>query len=494
MSWRTTNHRGMKFQGSKLVLLGGVLGLALTSSACRTIGADYARPELALPPAYSQVEGDLSQTAPLPDAWWRLYGDPNLDALIDEAFQNNQDLAVAVARIDEARALLGLAEANRKPRIDASGSAASIERTREALEVPPGFPVDVDRGQFDVAIGASYEFDLWGRYARASEAARADLLATVEGQHAVRLTLAAEIALAYTDLLVADRQLAIANDTAATRRESVGLQQIRLDAGTISELDLAQAQAELAATEAAIPAIERFRRQTENRLGVLLGRFGGTIERRALDGFELPQVPAGLPSELLARRPDVKIAEARLIAANARLGLAKTELFPRLSLTASGGLQSTELAKLFSNPAGIWQLALGILQPLFDAGRNRRGIEAASAREKQALAQYLGSVQSAFADVENALVARASGAVERTALERQVEALARARKLALLRYEAGDSSYLEVLDSERALFRAQLEWLRSRRDELAASIGMFRALGGGWANLPPSTPPVAETQ
>ena len=472
----------------------GVVGHALFSLSCRSVGKQYARPDIALPAAFSSGASSEAQPAPLPDAWWQLYGDPKLDALIEEAYANNQDLALAAARIDESRALLGLADADRKPRVDASGSAAQIERTREALGVPPGFPIDVDRGQFGISVGASYEFDLWGRYARGSEAARADLLATVEGQRVVRLSLAAEIALAYADLLVADRQLEISNDTVATRRESVDLQKLRLDAGTISELDLAQAEAELAATEAAIPAIARFRRQTEDRLAVLLGRIGGTVERGGLDRFNLPEIPAGLPSDLLVRRPDVQVAEARLIAANARLAVAKTNLFPRLSLTASGGLESTELAKLFTSPAGVWQLALSVLQPLFDAGRNRRGIDAASARERQALALYLRSVQSAFADVEDALVARESGAQERGALERQVEALARARRLATIRYEAGDSSYLEVLDSERALFRSQLEWLRSRRDELAASIGMFRALGGGWANLPATSPEAPEAE
>ncbi len=234
-----------------------------------------------------------------------------------------------------------------------------------------------------------------------------------------------------------------------------------------------------------MPALERAVRQTENRLAVLLGRIGGTVEPGgALSGVAPPEVPVGLPSKLLARRPDVLAAEQRLVAANARIGAARAAYFPSIALTGYAGTESLELASLFASGTGIWQAALGLVEPIFNAGRTRRQVEAARARERQALAAYTRTVQGAFAEVEDALVARRTGVAEREALARQVEALTRARRLAGLRYEGGDSSYLEVLDAERSLFRAELDLARARRDELAAAVDLFRALGGGWEPTP----------
>ncbi len=456
------------------VRLAATLAL-LPLAACVTLGPDYQRPEPKLPAAFSQAGGD----AAVPGAWWKLFGDPALDRLEEEALAANQDLAAAAARVEEARALSGLARADRFPEVTGQGGGSRTKFSNDNGQFPPGIPLEFD--SFRVTAGLSYELDFWGRLRRLSEAARAELLATEAGRRNVALGLTAEVATAYFQLVALDHQLEVARDTLGTRGESVRLQGLRFDAGTISELDLAQAQAERAVTEATIPALERLIRQTENRLQVLLGRTGGGVERGAtLDNLVLPAVPAGLPSRLLERRPDVIAAEQRLIAANARIGAARAAYFPSISLTGYAGTESQELADLFASGTGIWQVALGLVQPIFNAGRTRRQVEAATAREEQAVAIYLKAVQSAFAEVEDALVALSTGAAEREALARQVEALARARRLSDLRYEGGDSSYLDVLDADRNLFRAELDLARVRAAELTAAVTLFKALGGGW--------------
>ncbi len=468
------------------------LGLALTTAAvlltgCASLRTKYERPKVALPEAYSQT----GTASAIPDAWWKLFGDPNLDRLVDEALGANQDLAAAAARVEEARALAGFARAEQFPQIDANGGASRTRFSNASGQFPPGVPLEFD--SFRTTVGISYEFDFWGRYRRATEAARAELLATEEGQRNVRLALASEIATAWFDLLSFDAQLAIARDTLGTRGESVRLQSARYDAGTISELELAQAQSEVASTEATVPALHRAIRQTENRLNVLLGRIGGSIDHAgsSLESPTLPEVPVGLPSQLLVRRPDLVAAEQRLIAADARIGIARAAYFPSISLTGYAGSESTALADLFGSGTGIWQAALGVLQPIWNAGRTRRQVEAATAREHQAEAVYQKSIQTAFAEVEDALVARSTGIEEREARARQVEALGRARNLADIRYDAGESSYFEVLDAQRSQFLAQITWTQVRRDELLAAVALFKALGGGWEE-PVTAEPAAE--
>lgn len=454
---------------------------AFVLAGCVAVGPSYERPPVATPESYSTPSGE----GEIPEAWWTLFGQEALDRLVDEALQANQDLAAAAARVEEARALAGAARADRFPRLDANVSASSAKLSASTLGLPPD--VEVQFEDFRAGASLAYEVDFWGRLRRAHEAARAELLASEEGRRNVRLAVAGDVTGAYFDLLALDRQLASARDTLRTRRESVRLQRLRLDAGTISELDLSQAEAELAATEAAVPRLVRARRQTETRLGVLLGRIGGEIERDGdLGAIRPPEVPAGLPSELLSRRPDVVAAEQRLVAANARIGVARAALFPSITLTASAGTESSELSNLFATGTSVWQMAAGLVQPIFHGGKLRRQAEAAEARQRQQLAGYLKTVQTAFAEVENALVARTTGAGERQAVARQVEALARARRLATVRYDAGDASYLDVLDAERNLFRADLELIDAQRAELGAAVALFKALGGGW------TPPAAE--
>ena len=474
----------------------------LPLGGCVSVGPDYRRPETPLPPAYSAAAAGApaGEGAEVPDSWWTLFGDPALDRLVDAALAGNHDLAAAAARVDEARALAGVADAERWPEVTVGTGASRAQLSADANQFPPGFPLATDR--VGVTAAVSYEADFWGRYRRASEAARAELLATEEGRRNVRLAVAAETVEAYLDLLSFERQWAVAGETQETRRESVRLQRLRLDAGTISELDLAQAEAELAATEATLPAVERALRQTEHRLNVLLGRSGGAIERGLpLAALIHPEVPVGLPSELLARRPDVAAAELRLVAANARIGVARAAYFPSIALTGYGGSESSDLAGLFGAGTSVWQAALSLVEPIFNHGRIRRQVAAARARERQAVAAYAKAVETAFAEVEDALVARRTGIAKREALGRQVEALGRARRLAQARYDAGESSYLEVLDAERNLFLAELALVRASRAEILATVALFKAIGGGWeaSGSPPrpadpATLPIAVNQ
>ncbi|HEX9800008.1 MAG TPA: efflux transporter outer membrane subunit [Thermoanaerobaculia bacterium] len=460
-------------------LLAAALALAL--AGCATVGPDYERPELPLPESFSAPAA--AQAAP--DAWWTLFGDGDLDRLVEEALAANQDLAAAAARVEEARALAGVARAERWPRLDAGASASSAKLSAATLGLPEEFEVEYDAYRANASL--SFELDFWGRLARAHEAARAELLASEEGRRNVRLAVVAGVAGAWFDLGAFDRQLALSRSTVESRRESVRLQRLRFEAGTISELDLSQAEAELAAAEAAVPQLERAARQTANRLGVLLGRFGGEAPRGGASGEAgLPAVPVGLPSDLLARRPDLAAAEQALVAANARIGVARAALFPSISLTGSAGSESRELDELLSSGTGVWQVALGLLQPVFHGGKLRRQVAASEARQRQALAAYAKAVQTALAEVEDALVARRTLAAERAALGRRAEALGRARRLATLRYDAGDASYLEVLDAERNLFRAELELVGAERAEATAAIALFRALGGGWKAADPA--------
>lgn len=447
---------------------------ALSLSGC-ALGPRYQQPTLPLPPSYSAP----ASAQPIPEAWWALFDDPVLDRLVAEALVANQDLALAVARVEEARALAGLADAERWPEVSLSVEASRSKQSADAAPLPPGFPLE--RSRFRVAPTLSFELDFWGRLRQLSAAARAELLASEEGRRNVRLAVAADVATAYFDLVAFERQLAVARETLEARREAAHLQQRRFEIGAGSRLDIAQAEAELAATEATVPVLERQVRQTENFLAVLLGRIGGTVERaRGLDGLASPDVPVGLPSELLARRPDILAAEQRLVAANARIGAARAAYFPSILLTGHAGSESSELSSLMSSGTGIWQAAVSLVQPIFNAGKTRRQVQAARARQRQELAVYTRAVQSGFAEVEDALVARRTSFEEREALARQVEHLASASRLARRRYEVGDSSYLEVLDAERNLLRAELDLASARRNELAASVNLFKALGGGW--------------
>jgi len=451
-------------------------------SGCFTLGPDYRRQTIDTPDAWPAP----TSAALVPEEWWRDYRDPALDALIQEALGHNADLRLAIARVDEARASLGVARADQWPGVSANGSASRTRASEDtALSVTPG--TDPIYNNVRATLDASYEIDFWGKYRRATEAARAELLATQFNRDAVRLALIAEVSRGYFNLRALDAQVAITKRTVSSRVASLALQRKRFESGVASELELRQVEAETAAAQALLPALETQLARQETALSVLLGRspraiVGSAPERgAAIEALTVPPaVPAGLPSDLLEHRPDLQQAEQQLIAANARIGQAKAAYFPSISLTGLLGGESTKLIDLFTAPARIWQVSGSAAQTVFDAGRTGSRVKAAKAREQQALAQYQSAIQNAFRDTLDALVAQRKARETLDAEQARVAALQRALDLARLRYQNGVSSQLDVLDAERGLLAAKLNRIEAQRAQLAATADLFKALGGGW--------------
>jgi len=445
--------------------------LFLALGAC-TVGPTYQKPAIAVPEQlYGVTAADASARSIADAQWFDVFDDPSLRALVEEAMRSGYDVRVAMARVEEARARYGIAGAARYPDVD--------------YEVRTGF--GRQGGETGAALaanaGAFWEVDLWGRVRRLNEAARAQYLASEEGSRAVRLSLAAEVASAYFDLRELDAELAIAKETVAAFQNTFELFDKRLQGGTASGLETSRAEALLANAAAQIPLIEREIVATENQLNVLVGRQPQPIARgAALAEQPLPaSVPAGLPSALLLRRPDVRAAEQTLIAANANIGVAEASFYPTLSLTALLGVQSAELAELFGE-GRTWNVQAGLLGPIFNAGRLRNQRRVAVAQFEQALAQYEQSVTRALADASTSLVTVEKLAAAETQRERALRANEEAVRLATLRYDSGFSAYFEVLDAMQQLFSAQNNLARTRRDRLVALVQLYRALGGGWQN------------
>lgn len=454
-----------------------VLVLLPLVSGC-SLAPDPVPPAIAAPEAWRAEAAPGG--APIADGWWRAFGDAELTALVEAALESNRELLAAIARVDEARALARIAGADRLPSVEL-GASSSRSRSSEATgTLPPG--ADATASRHRLAAALAFELDLFGRVRNATEAARRRLLAAESTRDAVELAVASEVASAWFELAALDRQAEVLEATVASRRRAEELIEARFRGGQASRLDYERARAERAAAEAERPRVERARRATENRLALLAGRMPGEAPRgRSIVELAAPAVPAGLPSELLARRPDVAVAESLLAAAAADVGAARAALFPSIRLTGAWGRESAELSDLFSPGAVVWNAAAGLLQPIFRGGRNRAGVAAAEARQRQAVAVYLATAEGAFRDVEDALFGVGTTRARRTALAEQVAALASAYELARLRYEEGESSLLEVLDVERQRLAAELGLAEARRDELAAAVALFRALGGGWS-------------
>ena len=455
--------------------------MATLLAGCVTLGPDYRRQTVDVPDAWPEP----TTTASVPAEWWRGYQDPVLDAMIQEALGHNADLRLAVARVDEARASLGVARADQWPGVSANGSASRNRASEDSALALPG--TDPIYNNVRATLDASYEIDFWGKYRRATEAARAELLGTQFNRDAVRLALIAEVSRGYFNLRSLDAQVAITKRTISTRLASLALQRERFAAGVASELELRQVEAEAAAAQALLPALETQLARQETALSVLLGRspraiIGSAPERgAAIEALTVPPaVPAGLPSDLLEHRPDLRQAEQQLIAANARIGQAKAAYFPSITLTGLLGGESTKLADLFSAPARIWQVSGSAAQTVFDAGRTGSRVKAAKAREQQALAQYQSAIQNAFRDTLDALVAQHKARETLDAEQARVNALESALNHARLRYENGVASQLDVLDAERGLLAAELNRVEAQRAQLAATADLFKALGGGW--------------
>ncbi|MFO1404526.1 MAG: efflux transporter outer membrane subunit [Azonexus sp.] len=450
-----------------------------------SVGPDYLRPSLDLPTAWTKPAGEATAAASLGERWWTLYQDPILDRLMDEALASNADLAMAAARVAEARANAGVAAAARLPSVWAQ---ASRDRNKSSqlgsFPLPSGQPLTQTTHR--ATLEASYEVDLWGRYRRADEAARADLLASEAAQSAVRLSLTADVARQYFALLAATAQEAVARRTAATRGETLELQRRRMDAGLQSEYDLRQSEAEEAYARAQLASLVGERERAETTLALLLGRSprevtAGILERGAPARLPEMVIPSGLPSDLLLRRPDLREAEEALVAANARIGVARAGYFPSVSLTAYAGSESVAFSRLFSGPAGIFSFAAALTQPIWNAGRVGFGVDAAEARRDQALARYRQAVASAFKDVRDALASQTASREALAAETTRAAALEHALVAVQKRFDAGIASRLEVLDVERNLLAAELARIDAERGRRSALADLFKALGGGWS-------------
>ena len=463
-------------------LVPGMTVVLLATAGC-SLAPSPEPPSTVAPESWrSPAGGAVSQGAPgaaVADDWWQAFGDPQLDALVARALEANHDLALAISRLEESRALARVAGADRLPSVALEAAAARTRLSEKGGTVAPGADPEVDYGR--VAATVSFELDLFGRARNQAEAARQDLLAATWTRDAVRLAVVSDIATTYFDLASLDRQAVVTRETVETRQRTEQLIRDRFEGGLVSRLDFERARAERAAAAAALPEIERRRRATENRLAIVLGGMPGAVERgKGLEEIVLPEVPAGLPSDILLRRPDVAVAEARLAAAAARVGQARAALFPSIGLTGYYGRESAELSELWNPAAVVWQAAAGLLQPIFQGGRNRALVAASQERQKQAVIGYLATAEGAFRDVEDALFATQTRRERRTALAEQSAALTAAAAIARDRYQEGESSFLEVLDVERSRLFAELELAAARRDELVAAVDLFRALGGGY--------------
>lgn len=444
---------------------------ALLTSAC-AVGPDYRRPDTPLPATFAgEAPADASAAAIAPD-WWTLFGDTQLDALVEAALARNTDLLQAVARVEQADALLRETGSALLPSVNGNASGSRSRRfMNEQAQV---------RTTLGLGLSTAFEIDFWGKLRSATEAARAQALASRHARDVVRLSVAGLTAQAYFALRSLDEQIVLVQQTLRTRDENVRVLGRRVDAGVSSRLDLDQAQALRADAAVQLRELQRQRALAQSQLGLLSGEPGLALGEGTLTQT-VPAVPVGLPSELLARRPDVQQAEQQLVATNAQVGVARAAMFPSLSLTGSLGFESAALASLIESGSGIWSLGFGLAVPLFDGGRLAARTDQAWARQREAIAAYQGAVQAAFRDTADALASlRAARESQAEVLERQ-RANDHALQLAQLRYDAGYSAYLELLDAQRSANAARLETVRNRQTQLAATVDLLRALGGGWS-------------
>lgn len=457
------------------------------------IGPAYERPAAELPAAWTGAPAQgVAMTG---ERWWTLYGDPALDRLIEEALAHNQDLALAAARVDEARALVQVSDSARMPSVDAQfqGDRSRFSE-RTATPLPPGTPIE--SSNYRAQLNIAYEVDLWGRLRSATRAARANLLSTEAARETVRITLVTEVVRGYYTLLALDAQVAATDRALALRNNGLDLQRVRAKAGLTNDFNLRQLEAEVAAAQAQLPVLQANLTAQELALAVLAGRSPraiteGAVARRTEQGEpQTPVVPEGLPSDLLLRRPDIVEAEQRLIAANARIAEARASLFPRIALTGFLGSESAALGNLFSGPATIWSLAFALAQPIFQGGRLFAEIDVVKARERQAVAQYQKTLQTSFSEVRQALSTQIRARETFDAETIRAGALGEALRLARIRYQNGLISLLEVLDAERNLLQAELNRADALRAQRAAVADLVKALGGGWQGL--EATPVAQ--
>lgn len=462
--------------------------LALSLAGC-AMGPDYKRPETAPPENHRGAASPAEEKSLADLAWWDLAKDDDvLLGLLKEALEKNQDLRIAASRVEEFRAISRINYV--LPQVSA-GANANRQRITESGLVTGSTLGGQTVNTFDLSAFFSWEIDLWGRLRRTNESNLARFLATEEARRGVFLGLVSDIASAYYQLRMLDLQLEIAHRTVESRKGSFDLVEKRLKGGVGNKLESSQAASALAQTETSVPQIEQAIFEQENLLSLLLGRPPGPIARgKAISEIPPVAIPAGLPSALLERRPDVRQAEETLRAANAEVGIAQANLFPQLSLTGGAGFQSTDLSDLLKSPSFVWNIGGSLLAPIFQGGRLRRNLDAARARWDQARLAYEKAALAAFGDAASSLYAIGKTREIRDAEGRNVSALQDAEKTALLRYDGGVSPYLEVLDAQRELFSAELSYATALRDQRLAVVRLYRALGGGWNQ--PERPPAED--
>jgi multidrug efflux system outer membrane protein len=463
-----------------------LIALSCTLTAC--LGEPYSRPDLAVP---SQYRFSMVQTQGAADTlWWTRFGDPALDALVAESLANNEDVRIAAARVDEYYGAKVTTRAPLFPAIGYTGSAGKEQRSE--LVYGPGS--DEARSFSNAALTAGWEIDVWGRVRNLTAAADADWRATEADRRAAVLSLVSAVTSGYITLLSLDDQLATSQRTLASRRQALDVFEKRYKGGVISKVELSQARSQYEVAAAAVPVLQQQIAQQENALAVLVGRNPGPIARgQPLIALGTPVVPAGLPSEILTQRPDVVAAEQSLIAANARVSAARALYFPTISLTGLLGFASLDLDDLFDSGSDTWNYAGSVTGPIFQGGAVLGVNKQAEAQRAQLLAYYEKTVQRAFADVDDALIATQKTTERNAAQRRQVEALRDYARLSRKRYEGGYSSYLEVLDAEASLFNAELLYSQGQRERLLAHVDLYKALGGGWVDAAAAQAPQPET-
>jgi outer membrane protein, multidrug efflux system len=457
--------------------LASVLTFSLVSGCA--VGPNYHRPDVQTPSAYRdlsdnpQAQAQAASFADLP--WWQVFQDPQLQDLIRTALKQNYDLQIATERINALRAQVAITRSSLFPQVQGAGNFAGGKSQF--------FPLKANL--LELAADVSFQLDFFGQLRRATEAARAQLLATENGQRTVTLTLVSDVASEYFLLLELDLELQIAKDTVETQEGSVKLTSLRLDHGVATKLDVLQAQQVLDSANAQIPDFERQIGQAEDAINILLGNYPGPVKR----GFKLPEqfippeVPPGLPSSLLARRPDIRQAEQLLVAANAQIGVAKAAFFPQISLTGSGGGafgRSSAFSNLMGSQTAIWSYGASVSQPIFTGGALTGGLHLAESQHQQALLAYKESIQHAFGDVSDALIGYQELREVRVQQQQVVADLAESVRLSVMRYRGGTTTYLEVLDGQRSLFAAELTLAQARGNEYQSLVQLYRALGGGW--------------
>ena len=464
----------------RLIRRAALPGLAMAVlallSACAQ-GPDYQRPEVAVPAAWRAPQVDAADV--VNTAWWETFGDPDLNRLIQDVLDANQDLQIATLRIEEFDALLQISRAALTPQLGVSGEVKRV-RFSEQRAVPLPLGTDVISNSFEGSFNLSWELDLWGRVLRSNEAARAELLGREEARRGVMLTVATAAASSYMQLLGLDDQLAIMRMNLKNRHEALALIDAKFQGGSASKLDVARARVAAEEIETLIPELERQVAVLEGGVSVLMARPPGPVPRGKWQALKLPAVPQGVPSDLLARRPDVLAAEQDLVAANARIGVAKAQYFPRLSLTAVLGLSSKEASQWAQRPSMFGDIGPSMLATIFDGGRIAGDVRQTEALQKQAVLRYRQTVTVAMKEVEEALVSR-SKAIEQTKLVgRQLESRREVSTLTRLRYEGGRSDLKDVLDAELQQLTTEQQQSTSRRDQVVALIAVYKAMGGGW--------------